>query len=126
MANEIFVFGSNLAGIHGAGAARVASRLHGAVWNLGQGRAGNSYAIPTKDMHIQSLTLAQVLYYVEGFLEYARKHPELNFKVTRIGCGLAGFKDSEIAPMFEQAGANCSFDLAWKPWLPNKYFWGTY
>lgn len=70
--------------------------------------------------------LAQVMYYVGAFIEYARKHPEHTFKVTKIGCGLAGFKDSEIAPMFQDAPANCMFDTAWKPWLPKKRFWGTF
>lgn len=123
---NIFVFGSNLAGIHGAGAARAAFNYHGAKMGKGIGLEGKSYAIPTKNEHLESLTLMQVRYFVDGFVEFARKNPAMTFKVTRIGCGLAGFTDAEIAPLFEYAGANCEFDSAWKPFLPHKRFWGTF
>lgn len=123
---QIFVFGSNLAGIHGAGAARVALKLHGAIPGEGFGLYNESYAIPTKDQNIESFTLNQVRYYVNCFVEDARRCPHMAFKVTRIGCGLAGFKDEDIAPMFVNAGVNCEFDSAWKPWLPGKRFWGTF
>lgn len=123
----IFVFGSNLAGIHGAGAAKTAHREHGAVWGEGVGHCGNSYALPTKDSNIKTLPLdPQIRYYVDAFVEYARQHPALEFKVTRVGCGLAGYKDSEIAPLFINAGDNCFFDEKWRPWLGGKRkYWGT-
>jgi hypothetical protein len=124
----IFVFGSNLAGIHGAGAARDAEQHHGAVRGIGEGRMGNSYALPTKDEHIRTMALERISrYHVPNFLAYARAHPELQFQVTRIGCGLAGFKDWEIAPMFETAPANCLFDTAWRSLLGgSRTYWGTF
>lgn len=124
----IFVFGSNEAGIHGAGAARIAFQQRGAVWKEGWWHHGTSFAIPTKDRSVRkSLPLSKIQFYVDQFLEYARKHPELTFQVTAIGCGLAGFKHSEIAPMFANAPDNCWFDDAWKPYLPGLHpYWGTF
>lgn len=122
----IFVFGSNLRGLHGLGAAREALVSHGAVYGLGVGAAGNSYAIPTKDERLLTLPLGAVEGHVSTFLDYARQNPESEFKVTRIGCGLAGFKDAEIAPLFAAGPENCLFDEQWKRWLPDKRFWGTY
>lgn len=121
----IFVFGSNLAGVHGAGAARVARFEHGAELGVGVGRTGNAYALPTKDHNIRTLSLGVVSRYVDQFLEHAAAHPEENFQVTRIGCGLAGFTDEEIAPLFKSAPINCLFDEAWRPWLGDRfYYWG--
>jgi hypothetical protein len=122
----IFVFGSNLAGRHGAGAARVALLHHGAVYGNGIGKEGNSYAIPTKDTRIESLPLHDIQKYVSSFIEYADRHPELDFQVTQIGCGLAGFTPEQIAPMFEAAPSNCQFDSAWERLLPGRAYWGTY
>lgn len=123
----IFVFGSNLAGIHGGGAARVAFHKHDAQWGVGEGRMGDSYAIPTKEADVfTSRPLVDVAGSVETFLEYAVANPDLEFRVTRIGCGLAGFSDEEIAPMFKHAPSNCLFDLVWQPWLHNAEFWGTF
>lgn len=96
--NEIFVFGSNLRGAHGGGAARVAYELFGAEWGNGVGRTGQCYAIPTMQGGIETIRP-----YVNEFIEYARQHPELTFFVTRIGCGIAGFTDEEMAPLFEEA-----------------------
>lgn len=110
----IFVFGSNLAGIHGAGAARSALAMFGAVWGVGVGLQGRSYAIPTKDERIQTLPLNRIRPYVDQFLEFARAHPEMNFQVTRIGCGLAGYTDSDIAPMFKEAPDNCELLGGWE------------
>lgn len=121
----IFVFGSNLAGIHGAGAARYAHQKLGAEWGVGVGPTGQCYALPTKNHHIRSLTLGSIAQHVDDFLAYAHANPDLEFKVTRVGCGLAGFKDSEIAPLFKGAPANCHFDTAWSPWLTGHNFWGT-
>lgn len=121
----IFVFGSNLAGIHGAGAARFAKMTHGAVWGEGIGHYGNSYALPTKDRKIQTLSTTAIRVFVNDFLKYAAAHPEMEFQVTRIGCGLAGYTDREIAPMFLNAPLNCQFDSDWQPILGDRYtYWG--
>lgn len=106
MKRVIFVFGSNLAGRHGKGAALAARRFHGAVYGQGEGLQGDSYAIPTKDAHLHTLPLEWIGFYVLGFLHFARTHPELAFKLTPIGCGLAGYKPEDIAPLFEGAPAN--------------------
>ena len=119
----IFVFGSNLAGIHGAGAARHALVFERAVWGQGIGLQGNSYGIPTKDRQIMTLPLEAVSLHVHQFIAFADMSPLLDFKVTQIGCGLAGFTKEQIAPLFETAPKNCYFDRAWEPFLPNAYFW---
>lgn len=102
----IFVFGSNLAGRHGKGAALWARRMHGAIYGRGEGRQGDSYAIPTKDGKLKTLPLPVIQGGVMTFLQYAREHPELIFAVTPIGCGLAGYRASDIAPMFAFAPDN--------------------
>ncbi|MBQ3325243.1 MAG: hypothetical protein IJG81_10435 [Muribaculaceae bacterium] len=96
--NEIFVFGSNLQGMHAGGAARVAYNKFGAVWGNGVGLQGQSYAIPTMHGGVEAIKP-----YTDEFIKFAAQHPELTFLVTRIGCGIAGFADKEIAPLF--AGA---------------------
>lgn len=110
----IFVFGSNLAGRHGAGAAKYARQVYGAEYGVGVGRTGNSYAIPTKDANIKTLPLDRIKPYVDEFLEYARTHRNDVFKVTAIGTGLAGYAHSEIAPMFLNAPSNCELPVEWK------------
>jgi hypothetical protein len=110
----IFVFGSNEAGRHGKGAALHAKIHHGARYGVGVGRCGNSYAIPTKDGNIKTLPLLKIKFYVDQFLEYARLNTNLEFFVTRIGCGLAGYKDEDIAPMFYDAPFNCTLPEEWK------------
>lgn len=123
---KVFVFGSNLAGIHGAGAARTAHKHHGAIWHQGFGHHGNSFAIPTKDNTIHTLPLDRVKGYVEMFIAYAKANPELKFQVTRIGCGLAGYRDEQIAPLFFNAPVNCEFDLAWEGILgSDRAYWGA-
>lgn len=97
--NQVFVFGSNLAGRHGRGAAAQA-RAWGARRSVPEGLAGSTYAIPTKDERIRTLPLSRIRGHVGRFLEFARSRPDLQFLVTRIGCGLAGYSDSDIAPMF--------------------------
>lgn len=116
-AEVIFVFGSNLAGRHGAGAALYAADVYGAKFGVGKGRTGDAYAIPTKDHEIQTLPLDHIQVYVEEFLEYATLHLEETFFVTRIGCGLAGYQDKDIAPMFRGAPDNCIFDIKWKTYI---------
>lgn len=115
--NEIFVFGSNLAGRHGKGAAAFAVVRYRAKYGVGIGRTGDSYAIPTKDENIRVLPLSEIKKNVNVFLEYARENPNLRFKVTRIGCGLAGYRNDQIAPMFKGAPDNCVFDEEWKEFL---------
>ena len=125
--NLVFVFGSNLSGLHGAGAARFAERNRGAVRGVFLGRSGMSYAIPTKDKAIRkTLALPVIQHYIEGFLNYAFWHDKEEFQVTRIGCGLAGLKDEQIAPLFKKAPRNCLFDEAWRPYLGDNFrYWGT-
>ena len=95
---EVFVFGSNLQGQHMGGAARIAVEKFGAVWGQGEGLQGQSYALPT-----MNLTLEEIARYVEQFIWFADSHPELTFLVTRVGCGIAGFRDEQIAPLFANA-----------------------
>ena len=105
--NEIFVFGSNLAGRHAGGAARIATDKFGAEMGVGVGRTGQTYAIPTMQGGVETIRP-----YVDEFIEYAVQHPELKFLVTRIGCGIAGFRDADIAPLF----AKCKdMDNVWLP-----------
>lgn len=109
--NEVFVFGSNLAGMHGGGAARVARLRFGAVMGNGVGMQGRSYAIPTMQGGTKTIRP-----YVNDFIAYAKEHPELTFLVTPIGCGIAGFEPEDIAPLFEEASNVENI------WLP-KSFW---
>lgn len=104
---RIFVFGSNLAGRHGAGAALFAREHRGAVYGQGMGLQGQSYGIPTMDEKICPLFLSEIQTHVKAFITFARAHPELRFQVTPIGCGLAGFKAEQIGPMFIGAPENC-------------------
>ena len=97
-ADEVFVFGSNLAGMHGGGAAYVAFKKFGAVMGCGVGLRGQSYAIPTMQGGVETIKP-----YVDEFITFASAHPEIFFYVTRIGCGIAGFRDKEIAPLFAKA-----------------------
>ena len=96
--NEVFVFGSNLAGAHGGGAALLAYRKFGAIWGQGVGLQGQSYGIPTMQGGVETIRP-----YVDVFIQFAREHIEYKFLVTRIGCGIAGFRDEEIAPLFLDA-----------------------
>ena len=106
MSERIFVFGSNLAGRHGKGAALEAYERHGAKRGKGVGPQGHSYAIPTKDAHLGVLPLGDIDWHARNFLAYAADHPELDFQLTAIGCGLAGYKPEQIAPMFADAPLN--------------------
>lgn len=96
--DEIFVFGSNLAGHHMGGAARAANLKFGAEWGVGVGMTGQTYAIPTMQGGVETIKP-----YVDEFIEFAKRHQDLKFLVTRIGCGIAGFKDEEIAHLFKKA-----------------------
>lgn len=97
---DIFVFGSNLAGMHGAGSALHAKRFYGAVEGVGEGLTGAAYAIPTKSAKLNVLSLTQIKIHVHTFLAFARAHTDLRFNVVAIGCGLAGYRPEQIAPMF--------------------------
>lgn len=109
----IFVFGSNQAGRHGAGAAWFAYNHYGAQWGIGEGRMGTSYAIPTKTWKLRPRPLEDIQRSAARFLRYATEHPELQFCVTPVGTGLAGYKHSDIAPMFEGAPDNCELPEEW-------------
>ena len=115
--NVIFVFGSNLAGRHGKGAALYAKENYGAVYGKGWGRMGMSYGIPTKDEHLRSLPLSIINRYVNDFLNYAIKNPDLEFKLTAIGTGLAGYSPHEIGPMFKSATKNIIIPLDFLPYV---------
>ena len=108
---EIFVFGSNKEGMHGGGAARIAYKEFGAIWGEGVGMTGRCYAIPTMDGSLDIIRK-----HVDDFTEYAAAHPELTFLVTRIGCGIAGWRDSEIAPLFGKASELGNVTLPEKFW----------
>jgi len=110
----IFVFGSNLAGRHGAGSALEAKLHWGAQYGIGEGRTGRAYAIPTKGRSLQVLPLEEIARGVELFLAYARAHPELTFHIVAIGCGLASYKPAQIAPMFAGAPSNCKLPGAFQ------------
>ena len=96
--NEVFVFGSNLAGAHGGGAALLAYRKFGAIWGQGVGMQGQSYGIPTMHGGVDAIKP-----YVDEFIEFAKTRPDLTFLVTRVGCGIAGFTNEEISPIFAKA-----------------------
>lgn len=112
----IFVFGSNRQGRHGKGAALYARLHHGAINGQARGLQGSSYAIVTKELRkdMPAVTLDEVKNEVNVFIDFAKKHPEYRFIITRIGCGLAGFSDEQIAPLFKLAPSNCE--------LPSEFF----
>lgn len=127
----VFVFGSNLAGRHGAGAAKYAAREHGALWGIGDGRVGNSYAIPTKDGQLRVLPLMSISRSVCAFMHYAKSFPSETFYVTALGTGLAGYSHKEIASLFDAVTSNCIMPAVWKPWVKwsgktgEYHEWGT-
>jgi len=102
--NEIFVFGSNESGIHGAGAAKLAKTLWGAIYGKAEGIQGRCYAIPTKNKDIsKTLSVDQIQIYVDNFINFAKCYPTLIFLVTEIGCGLAGLTPKQVAPLFKNS-----------------------
>lgn len=111
---DIFVFGSNLAGRHGKGAARDARISYGAIYGQGEGPQGSSYGIPTKDAKLNVLPLNRIQAYVDNFIVYARNNPKLTFLVTRVGCGLAGYSDDDIKPFFKASPENCLLPEGWR------------
>lgn len=116
--NQIFVFGSNLSGRHGKGAAKTALEW-GAVYGQAEGLQGKTYAIPSKDKTIRkTLAIDEIKFFVDTFIDFAKRHQEFNFLVTEIGCGLAGLKPKQIAPLFSKA-----IELE-NIWLPIR-FWNN-
>lgn len=112
---EVFVFGSNEAGIHGAGAAKTALQW-GAIYGKGFGMQGNTFALPTKDHNIVTLNTTSISNYVNQFLIYAKLTKDKTFLVTEIGCGLAGFTPEDIAPLFKDAISINNVHLPQKFW----------
>lgn len=116
--NSIFVFGSNLAGRHGAGAALAAQKIFLARHGVGIGFTGDSYAIPTKDYDIETLPLNIIMFFIKQFVQVTHSMKETEFFITRVGCGLAGFDDEVIAPLFKDCNPqNCSMPKPWKDYL---------
>ncbi len=111
---NIFVFGSNLAGRHGKGAALFARQKYGAIYGQGEGIQGCSYGIPTKDENLRSLSLARVVCGVNVFKQFAVENHHLTFILTPIGCGLAGFTVEQIAPLFDDAPENVVLPVEFK------------
>lgn len=111
---EIFVFGSNLAGRHGKGAALTALKEYGAIYGQGEGLQGNSYGIPTKDRNLQTLDLETIKYYTNRFMLFVEEHPKMVFHLTPVGCGLAGYKRKVIKPLFLPAPNNLIFLDTWE------------
>ena len=97
--NEIFVFGSNIQGMHGGGAAWYANKHFGAEWGVGEGLTGSTYALPTMEEK------SSLQHAVKNFIACARQHPELTFLVTAVGCGIAGYTAAEVAPLFRDAAS---------------------
>lgn len=112
----VFAFGSNRLGVHGAGAALCARREHGAIMGRGEGLQGNSYAIPTKAAPYSTLPLEEVAKHIERFKAFAREHQDLDFNVTAIGTGRAGFSVGEIGPLFADAPDNCLLCTEFQPY----------
>ena len=115
--NQIFVFGSNLAGRHGKGAAKQAVSQFGAIYGQGEGLQGHSYGIPTKAENMAILSQEEIKQHVNKFLEFADKHRELEFLVTEVGCGLAGYKPFQIAPMFALHTPNVKIPQSFSQYL---------
>ncbi|MFA7082727.1 MAG: hypothetical protein WC135_08960 [Bacteroidales bacterium] len=117
--NEIFVFGSNESGIHAGGAAYIAFEYFGAVWGVGYGLEGQTFALPTKDKEIITLPLSKVKSYLKEFIEFVIKNPNLKFYLTKIGCGLAGFTIEEIKTILWEALEEMRTQDTITTYLPN-------
>jgi len=115
--NQVFVFGSNLAGRHGRGAAKIAKENFGAVYGIGKGITGDCYALPTKDFKVLTLSLPLIEMHIDDFIRFAEYHLDFEFLVTEVGTGLAGYSPEVIAPLFKDAPSNCVFSENWKQWL---------
>lgn len=103
---EVFVFGSNVEGRHGKGAAKFAMQNFGAKYGIGEGMTGRCYALPTVGRGIKKMPLSQIQEHVNKFISYAKVNEDLTFLVTKVGCGLAGYTAADIGPMFKEAPGN--------------------
>ena len=115
--DTVFVFGSNLAGTHQGGAAKIALQHFGAIKGAGRGWAGQSYAIPTMNEHLQQMPLSQIEHYIDDFKIYTKNHPKNTYFITSVGCGVAGYKVEEIAPMFKGISKNVIFPVSFRPFV---------
>lgn len=110
---RVFVYGANEGGVHGAGSAKEAYKRHGARWGV-TGFAGRSYGIPTKFGDLRTLPIASIAAHVAKFLQFAADHPEHTFDVVKIGCGLAGYSEKQMAPLFAGATVNVKLPDGWR------------
>lgn len=124
--DQYFVFGSNLGGVHGAGAAKYAVQHCGAEYGTPIGLQGKSYAIPTKDMHIKTLPINDIVRYIQIFKQFTLDQPQKEFFVSAIGTGLAGYSHEEIAPWFTGCGDNCIFPVEWREYMSQSYLNALY
>lgn len=109
----IFVFGSNLAGRHGKGAALYARQHFGTIYKQNKKLQENAYAIPTRDKNIITLPIEEIAIRINRFKHFASSNPKLSFYITPIGTGLAGYKQEEIKPLFGELPVNCTFSKEW-------------
>ncbi|MHA3104569.1 hypothetical protein [Acinetobacter sp. ANC 3791] len=115
--DTVFVFGSNLAGEHNDGAARIAQLFFGAMTGIGRGWSGQSFAIPTLNEHLQQMPISQIAHYIEDFKIYAQNHLTTQYFITALGCGIAGYQVSEIAPLFQGISSNVIFPESFRPYV---------
>ena len=115
---NVFVFGSNTRGVHGKGAALTAVKHFGAVYGIGVGHAGKSFAIPTKDAFLRTLDTVTINHYIQTFKSFVEANPHLTFYLTPIGCGLAGYTAADIAPLFlPLRHLDIIFPISFQPYL---------
>lgn len=119
--NQVFVFGSNLAGLHRGGAARTAKEYFGALQGVGRGWSGQSFAIPTLNEHFQPMPLSQIAHYIEDFKIYTKNHPSITYFVTSVGCGGAGYQPKDIAPLFKGISNNVILPIRFKSFVEDNY-----
>ncbi|OTG66524.1 A1S_2505 family phage non-structural protein [Acinetobacter silvestris] len=115
--DTVFVFGSNMAGTHQGGAAKIALQNFGAMKGVGRGWSGQSYAIPTMNEHLQQMPLSQIQHYIDDFKIYTKNHPKTKYFITAVGCGVAGYKVEEIAPMFKGISHNVIFPISFRAFV---------
>ncbi len=115
--DTMFVFGSNLAGQHNDGAARIAQLFFGAMTGVGRGWSGQSFAIPTLNEHLQQMPISQIAHYIEDFKIYTQNHLNTKYFITALGCGIAGYQISDIAPLFQGISCNVIFPESFRPYV---------
>lgn len=119
--NQVFVFGSNLAGLHRGGAAKIAKDRFGALQGIGRGWSGQSFAIPTLNEHFQPMPLSQIAHYIDDFKIYTNNHPQQTYFVTSVGCGGAGYQPKDIAPLFKGISNNVILPIRFKNFVEEDY-----